>query len=100
MKKTASLEKGKSFFKHNNESLRITNLSSNDTNIQIINAMPPNNTGWETLKKKHQQRLKPEKLIPTNFTLKSPKININLLPRLSHLNIRVMSLVDQYSEEI
>ena len=52
------------------------------------------------LKKKHQQRLKPEKLIPTNFTLKSPKININLLPRLSHLNIRVMSLVDQYSEEI
>lgn len=51
MKKTASLEKGKSFFKHDNESLRITNLSSNDTNIQIINAMPPNNTGWETLKK-------------------------------------------------
>ena len=52
MKKIASLEKGKSFFKHDNESLRITNLSSNDTNIQIINAMPPDNTGWETLKKK------------------------------------------------
>ena len=101
MKKTASLEKGKSFFKHDNESLRITYLSSNDTNIQIINAMPPNNTGWETLKNKtHQQCLKPEKFIPTNFTLKSPKINMNLLPRLSHLNIRVMSLVDQYSEEI
>lgn len=89
-----------SFFKHDNESLHITNLSSNDTNIQIIDAMPPNNTGWETLKKKHPQRLKPEKLIPTNFTLKSPKVNMNLLPRLSHLNIRVMSLVDQYSEEI
>ena len=74
MKKTACLEKGKSFFKHDNESLHISNLSSNDTNIQIINAMPPDNTGWETLKKKYQQRLKPEKLIPTNFTLKSPKI--------------------------
>ena len=74
MKKRACLEKGKSFFKHDNESLHISNLSSNDTNVQIIDTMPPNNTGWETLKKKHQQGLKPEKLIPTNFTLKSPKI--------------------------
>ena len=75
MKKTACLENGTFFFKHDGESLHIANLSSNDTNIQIIDAMPPNNTGWETLKKKHQQGLKPEKLTPTSFTLKSPKIN-------------------------
>ena len=62
MKKTACLENGTFFFKRDGESLHIANLSSNDTNIQIIDAMPPNNTGRETLKKKTPTGLKSRKI--------------------------------------